>query len=452
MTDKDFANAQTDRSVAPPVKELTDMNLPPVRKRTLANGSVLTLLDQGVQPVGRLTLQWNRGSADVEDQAALSMLMSMLLEGTNRFSGAEIAETLEFNGAWKATETAKHHVSISFFLLNQSAEEIFPLVRELITGSVFPESTLASLCERQAAQAEIRQQKVDTLSRQEGVRMAYGTDHPFSRVITPDELRAVTRERVMALYHDIVRSFPPEIYLSGRIQPGTEELAADIFGAIEYLSTQAPSKITIPASPLDVDTVKWIERPESLQTAVTVTLPVAGMSHAHPDYELLRVAVTALGGYFGSRLMSNIREDKGYTYGISAYLSSTEEGAFITIATQTDNSHVNDLLHEVELELKRLSEEPPSDEEMAVVRRTMTSNLAAILDSPFTVMDYHRQVESLGFDGSRFNLQLNSVASATPEGIRRMADCHILPAPRLIALAGCQSCPAQRNTATSESC
>lgn len=428
--------AATDRTQAPPVRELPEMSLPATRKRILPNGITLTILDQGVQPVSRITLQWRTGSADVAHPAALSLLMPMLLEGTSRHSGAEIAEILEYNGAWKATETARHQTSLSVFMLNKSAETIFRLVSELVSDSVFPESTLAALCERQAAQADLRQQKVDTISRQEAMRMAYGASHPFSRIVAPDELRAVTRDDVMNMFERIVRGYPPEIYLSGQISDAMEELAARIFGNLKFDSPAAQELQPVPAAPLAKSATRRIERPDSLQTAVTIMLPVAGMSHRHPDYELLRVAVTALGGYFGSRLMSNIREEKGYTYGISAYLSSTAEGAFVTIATQTDNRHAGALLDEVWLEIGRLAQEPPTEEEMEVVRRTMASNLAGILDSPFTVMDYHRQVESLGLDHTRFAHQLKAVESATPDDIRLMAERYLIGAPRLTALAG----------------
>lgn len=438
MTANISAHTQPDRSIHPDVRELPDMALPMPQKRTLHNGILLTTLDQGAQPVTRLTLQWNRGSADVTDPAALSLLMPMLLEGTGAMQGSEIAETLEYNGAWKAIETAAHHISLSVYLLNRSAQEILGLVRQIVTDSVFPESTLAALCERQAAQADLRQQKVDVLSRQEALRMAYGENHPMSRVISPDELRAVTPQRVRSLYERILRGCPPSVYLAGQITPAIEQAVTETLGSIKFTSAGLTSRTTIPATPLPADSVRWTLRPESLQTAVTVMLPIAGMSHAHPDYELLRVAVTALGGYFGSRLMSNIREEKGYTYGITAYLSSTEEGAFVTISSQTDNRHVDNLLRETDNEIRRLVAEPPSEEEMTVVRRTMTSNLANILDSPFSVIDYHRQVEELGFDGTRFSSQLEAITSATPEEIRRVAALYLLDAPRLTSLAGCQ--------------
>lgn len=426
-----------DRNVPPAIHELNGLVLPAVTGHILPNGIPLKILRQGVQPVCRITFQWAIGKSDVDDPAALSLLMMMLLEGTGSKSGSHIAEALEYNGAWKSIETAAHHISLSLFMLNHSSAELLPLVRDIITDSVIPADTLATLAARQAAQIDLKKQKVDYLAGQQAMVMAYGEHHPFSREINSEDMLRVTRDDVMELYKNIICRYPPQLFAAGSITPSLEAEIESVFGSIHFASpTAAPKPLHIPAEGLTVPTTGKIIRPESLQTAICIKMPIAGMSHNHPDYEKLRIAVAALGGYFGSRLMSNIREEKGYTYGITAYLSSTQEGAFVTISTQTDNANVDAVLHEIENEINRLVSEPPEKEELEIIKHTMTSSLANLLDSPFTVMDYHRQVEGLGLDGSRYAMQVQTISEITSDDIRSAASSHLLSAPRLISLAG----------------
>jgi predicted Zn-dependent peptidase len=150
----------------------------------------------------------------------------------------------------------------------------------------------------------------------------------------------------------------------------------------------------------------------------------------------LRFTVFALGGYFGSRLMSNIREEKGYTYGITAALSSLPEGSRIRINCEAGNEYVADVLREIDNEVARLANEEMSDEELAVVKQTVMSSLTALLDSPFTVMDYHRQIDEQNLGEDYYTYQLAELQRFNAARAKEMAQKYLLNCAHVTALAG----------------
>lgn len=149
----------------------------------------------------------------------------------------------------------------------------------------------------------------------------------------------------------------------------------------------------------------------------------------------MRNTIYALGGYFGSRLMQNIREDKGYTYGIQAYMLNNIEGASMRISVQTDVSLVDAVIEETRKEMLLLAENPPVGEELDRLRQSLALELAAVVDTPFSVADeYMRQLTGL-VPSDFFARRIASLASLSPEIIARTAATYLRPEHLRIALA-----------------
>ena len=177
-----------------------------------------------------------------------------------------------------------------------------------------------------------------------------------------------------------------------------------------------------------------IQKNGSLQSAVAISLPA--IARSHPDYNPLRMTVTALGGYFGSRLMSNIREDKGYTYGISAALLGSLDGSYITINAQCDNRHTEALIEEVRKELTDMVRRPLDESELDRLRFNVASDLASTLDSPMTMMDYYELNLTVGTPADYFEARRKTLADITPEKVCEMAGKYLNPDMLRISIAG----------------
>jgi predicted Zn-dependent peptidase len=423
------------RKDAPAIGGLSGMVMPGVERRTLLNGVQMVLLNQGQQPVNRLVVMWNVGLADVDNQAALRLMRVMLREDTALHSGAELAEILEFNGAWLNIEVGRHSTSITVYSLNKAMTEVLPLISEMIQSPLFLEETLLRLREKEASARELLRRKVTQQAAELNAKLLYGDTNPVAQIVTADDIRKVEQADLVNLHRSLFMGVAPSVYFAGALTPDLIAMVEQMFGSIAFAASGTMlSQHIIPISSA-LTSCRQLQRDENaLQTAINIAIP--SLDRQHPDREVLRLAVYALGGYFGSRLMSNIREDKGYTYGINAALATALEGGYVTITCQCDNQYVQAVLNEIEVEIKRLATERISDEELNVVRSTIITGYAALLDSPFSICDYYQLLDAQCLPQNYYQTQIEAISNTSAERLQQVVAQHLLNAPRIVALAG----------------
>lgn len=423
------------RTVAPPVRALESMTLPAVSREVLANGTRFVVLNHGQQPVNRIMIVWPVGLADVESPEALKLLRVMLAEGTSHHSGAEIADTFEFNGAWFKVDSGRHFTSVTLHSLNSTAGKVMPLLGEIISTPSFDTLAMEGMRQKEAAACEIRRRKVAQQASELSGRMFYGENHPLAHVTTPGLIRNVDEADVRAIHRRLMLSVKPTVYLAGAVDEKLLQNVKGIVGQLDFSVTDSPLvRRIVPVRTHENSRCETTIDDSSMQTAIRLVLP--SIDRSHSDYEMMRFSVFALGGYFGSRLMSNIREDKGYTYGINASIASLHEGASVAISCETDNRYASAVMEEIEKEISRLAENPMGADEFEVVRSSIMSGLTAMLDSPFSIMDYHQMMDMFGLPPDYYAYQLEQLSSLTAQKIMECAERYLVSAPRLTAMAG----------------
>lgn len=425
-----------DRLTAPPLSAFPQLSLPAFDEKILPNGVKVRILDSGEEAVSRLSVIWPAGLIDSGHQAAYSLTANMLPEGCGGMSGKEVSDILESNGAWFKVYPTQHSTLLSLHSLNHTAKTVFPLVGKIITSPDFPAETFDALKKKGAAEKEIASRKPSYQASLIARETLYGIGHPLAAAVTPDDILAVDKTQLSRLHSGIMLANKPVVFLSGKITPEVERLCEDVLSAIPF-DESAPDRIKreIASIPMlsDSKTCRK-EMPDSLQTAIRIQIPT--IHRLHPDYEALRFAVVALGGYFGSRLMTNIREEKGYTYGIGANLVPWLEGTNIVISCECDNRYTDAVIKEINREITRLANEEMSQEEVETVRNVIISNLAGILDSPFSISGFAEQAETLRLTPEVYTGQFAQAQTMTAEKIREMASKYLLSSPSVTALAG----------------
>lgn len=425
-----------DRRTPPKFTDFPRLSLPGVKETILPNGIRLKILNSGDEAVSRLSVLWPAGLVDSKDPAAYGLMANMMSEGCDGLSGKEVTDILESNGAWFKISPTQHSTLLTLHSLNHTAPEVIPLVGRIITSPSFPAESLESLKKKSASEKEIASRKPSYQATLLAREALFGKGHPLARATTPEEIMSVERDSLVILHRAILLANKPVAFLSGKITPEIESLAEEMLCSVPF-DESSPERIErriIMPEPYSSREVCCKEMPESLQTGIRIQIP--SIPREHPDYEALRFAVTALGGYFGSRLMANIREDKGYTYGISANLIPSLEGSNIVISCECDNRYTDAVVNEIWLEIKRIAEEPMPDEEVATVRNILISGLAGILDSPFYVSSFIEQAESFGLPPETFTRQFSEAMVVTPERIREIARKYLSDTPAVTALAG----------------
>lgn len=416
-----------DRSIAPKVFPLNVPELPGFEHYRLPNGMRVTLLRHGCDAeVFRLSVIRPGGQACADIFGEAGLYVSMLQEGTMSRTSAEIADTLDGCGAWLGSDWSVYHFINHLSGLNSSANEVIDVLADIVANPVFPEDILEIRREAMAQKVEVNLRKVLTMANQAINQVVWGKNNHNSRLMDPEAVRKIDADTLSKLHSSIYNPSDIHLFLSGNITPEIEQYIHDSFGSIKLPEgVKAGSFIILPKPPVSScgDVTINVTADNSKQAAIRLDIPVIGRDH--PDYEKLRLTMTALGGYFGSRLMTNLREERGLTYGISAALMGSIDGGVASIFTECRSDAVDEAVSEIRSEIKRMSSDPLTIEELQRLKGFALSRQASTLDSPFSIIEVEINKEILRTPDDYFNRTTNSITSATPESICDMAEKYL---------------------------
>lgn len=422
------------RTEAPKVYNFGPLTLPPASTHTLHNGIRVHIESGSEIEVSRLTIALPAGEAESPRPGLAGCAAMMLIEGTRRMNGEEIANTLEYNGAWVNTSVSTHYTSIVLSSLNDKFADVLPVLADMILCPTFPPAATARLLQRQAARLDIEREKVTYIADSAIRPLAYGKDNPLARTENPDEVRAFTPQELSDFHFSRLDPSNIHIFLAGNITEDMIRTVDMIFARFPRHSGPELHRLSFPlpqTAPVRTD----IPLGHAKQSAVKIMIPAVGRTDG--DFVPLRAAVTALGGYFGSRLMLNIREDKGLTYGISAVLLGYSSRSFITIATQTDGSTKDEVISLIAEELEKMKDiYSYTDDEIKRLSKFLLSNLATTLDTPFSRMDYTQTHVYADTPDDYFEQQESLARRLSPEILAEMARKYFDLSKMVIATAG----------------
>ncbi len=418
-----------DRTKSPEIKEFGELSMPQIESMMLDNGILLHVMDHGHQEVSCITCVWNGGIAEAASNTMPGLALTLMREGTSGHTDGQLADMLEFNGARLFTSVDSHFSVLKLYTLNSKLDNVLPLLPEMMLEPVFPEKNFNVLREKSAKNIEIASRKVEFQASRLVNDMVMGSTHPLAVNDTPDMVRNISIDDIRSWHAATFRPMSDgggasnlSVYVAGRIAPSTISLVNRLFGTLDVTGCVLP-QFNIRRFDCSHGGERSVTVEGALQSAVRMFIPTVGREHS--DYIALRLLIIALGGYFGSRLMANIREDKGYTYGINSYLLGYPEGGIIGISTSTDNAYVEPLIAETRSELARLAAGDFSPEEMTRLKQYAMSTLASSLDSPFDIMDYYINRKVSFIPAGYFERQVEEIRALTPERLAEVARRHI---------------------------
>lgn len=411
-----------DRTIQPEIQALKDFSvLPPVRT-TLPNGIPLSVINAGEQDVVRIDILFNGGRWHQTQNLQALFTNRMLREGTQKYTAATIAEKLDYYGSWLELTSSSEYAFVTLYSLNKYVAETLEVVESMIKEPLFPEKELNTVLDTNIQQFLVNSSKVDFLAHRKLLESLYGTQHPCGQIAEEADYRAIRPEVIRAFYEQHYHSGNCSIFLSGKVTEDSILRVTEAFGTPFGRYDQKTPKLEYPFSTVPEKRI-FVEREDALQSSVK--LGCTTLTRQHPDFLKMRVVMTLFGGYFGSRLMSNIREDKGYTYGISAGIMSYPGSGLLAISTEADNEYVEPLIREIYHEIDRLHEEPVSAEELAIVRNYMLGEMCRTYESPFSLADAWIFIHSSDLDDAYFSRSLQAVNEVTPQEIQDLAQRYL---------------------------
>ncbi|MGM9800336.1 MAG: M16 family metallopeptidase [Muribaculaceae bacterium] len=422
-----------DRTVQPEVYEISGLKLTEIKTVTLENGVRLNVIAHECEDLCRIVMVWHGGKYDVENSFALSTMTSMLLDGTSSRSSDEITEIFDFYGSKIGIDCGTHFTTLSLKALNRTLPELLPLLTEILTDSTFPQMEFEGKVRKLFASESMKRETVQYQSSFLIKQLLFGENHPAVKSEMPLEaLKTLTRIEVKALYDSIIRNSRPEIFVAGKI-------TADVMRQFEKAFSKLPSGEPFPLRKVLMDKslggkMATKVMPEQVQCSVDMVIPAADAGTE--EYKYLKIAVVALGGYFGSRLSRVIREDRGLTYGIHAVLKGTAEGGVISITSQCAGENVEAVVAEVKHQMELMKSEPLPETELAAVRRYYLSALSGTSEELFATEDYYAACYKNGLRYDNFDEMYRTVKSISSEKIMEMAQRYFTVGQMFVGVAG----------------
>lgn len=407
------------RSLQPLIREPKQLEVPLPELRIMKNGIPLHILNAGDNEVVRIDLLMKGGRWQQTQRLQALFTNRMLREGTRRYAAAQIAEKLDYYGAWLELSSSSEYAFVTLYSLNKYLPQTLDVFESIVKEPVFPEKELGIIIDSNVQQFLVNSSKVDFLAHRTLVNAVYGDKHPCGQLVQEEDYNLINPAVLQTFYDRYYHSGNCSIYLSGKVSEDTIGRVQNLFGSEPFgkgfLKPEKPLYLpeTSPGKRF------FAERADAMQSAVRLGMLTA--DRRHPDYLKARVLVTLFGGYFGSRLMSNIREEKGYTYGISAGIMPYPDSGLLVINTETANEFVEPLIREVYHEIDRLQNDLVSLEELDMVKNYMLGDTCRSYESAFSLADAWIFIHTSGLTASYVGDVVEAVKTVTPAEIRELA-------------------------------
>ena len=396
--------------------QLEHLTLP--RTVTMPNGVPLYLLDGADKGVVRLDLLFKGGYA-VQNKPLLAMFTNrMLREGAGNLAAAEISQKLDYYGAWIDMYSSQNCNHITLYTMSKHLVPLLQLLEDMVKRPLFPQENLDTVKSNNKAYFNINSRKVDIVSQRHFENSLWGEGHPLGHVVEAADHDAITRDDVLEYYKNYYGSRNCSMFISGSVNDAMLAALRKSFGEEVWgCEKEATAVGVMPPCPRPGRTHCQLDG--TMQSGVKMGF--WAMDASHPDFNKFRFLCVLLGGYFGSRLMSNIREENGYTYHIAAELDAYGSRNAFMISSETANEYTEPLIKEVYCELDRLVKQPIDVAEIELVRNYIMGELCREYEGQSAKSEVFINVWLSGVDFAAVNRYLDDIKNVTPAELHRLA-------------------------------
>ncbi|TXJ24711.1 MAG: insulinase family protein [Chitinophagaceae bacterium] len=412
------------RNIAPPIVDAVDFNLQlkPYQKLTLKNGVEVYTVHAGAEEV--MAIEWVfRAGNTYEEQNLIAASTNFLLKnGTSSKTAFQINEHFDYYGSYLNRACYNETATLSLHTLTRHINELLPVVRELLTDATMPQEELDIYRQNMKQRLKVNLKKSDFVAGRLIDVYLYGDKHPYGKYSTAEDFDALQQEQIKSFYKKYYQQGKLVIFASGRLPANLEELLNRYFGDLP--NGQVP-QLDVPAQPAAEKKYRIINDEQGVQGSIRLARPFP--NRHHPDFLKAQVLNALFGGFFGSRLMVNIREDKGYTYGIHSYLQNHISQSAWMVSTEAGREVSEAAIKEVYKEMKDLREELVDDEELLLVRNYMMGSILGDLDGPFQIMARWKNIILNELDENYFYNSINAIKTVTAEELQALAQKYLNP-------------------------
>ena len=413
-----------DRTIAPKIIDAVDLKLrlKAYQKYVLKNGVEVYAVDAGAEEVMMVEWVYYAGDWYEEKKLVAAATNFMLKNGTSAKTAFQINEHFEYYGSYLNRAAYNETSTLTLHTLTKHINELLPVVREILTDSIFPEEELTVYKKIMQQRLSVNLLKCDFVAHRLIDAYLYGEQHPYGRFTRMEDFEELTREQLVEFYKKYYRQGKFIIFAAGKLPQNFEEALNKNFGD---LSNQKPGTTNYSIQPAAEKKQRLINDPNGVQGAIRIARHFP--NRHHPDFLKVQVLNSLFGGFFGSRLMTNIREDKGYTYGIHSYIQNHIQQTAWFVSTEAGRDVCEAAIKEVYHEMQTLRDELVDEEELLLVRNYMMGSILGDLDGPFQIIARWKNIILNDLDEKYFHDSINTIKTITAEELKQLAEKYLQP-------------------------
>lgn len=420
-----------DRKKGPRIQSEFDLELRGVAQQELANGLVAYEINSGTQNIIKVQLVFKVGRIHEQKRAVARAALSLIREGSTRHTSEELAEIYDYYGAVVKTTAGMETSSVSLVVVERYFQDVWPIWLHMVFYPLYDPEELNKYIQVSANKFRNELAKNDVQGYRKLTEELFGTAHPYGYNTEVDDIEALDSNALLDFYNTHFGLDKAFLVLSGKYG---EDTGKQILTDLEKKKrTCGSGPVAFTASP-QPDPIYRIVSDNKVQVSIKQGRLLFGRSH--PDYHAVKFLNVILGGYFGSRLMKNIREEKGYTYGIYSAMHAWKESGFIYISAEVANDYMEPTLKEMRLEMEMLRDELVPEQEIHMVRNYLLGQTLHLLDGPFAKGELIRSLVSRGLTAADYDDRVAQVKLITADKVREMARQYLDPKDFTTVLVG----------------
>lgn len=415
---------KVDRTIAPDIQLVREVRPLEYTRITLEQGSPLYLTEHGESRLFKLVIRFDGGSFTENKPLQAQLTAKMLLQGTKNKNSLEIAQILDFYGAKLIPVVERDFFSLKVQGLRKDFKPVMDLVFDLIHNSIFPEKEFEQIRKRLYAQYKTNMKKKSYVAQNEMKPLLFGTNHPYGFKIDDDAFRLIQLSDLKDYYKNTIQTGRVRFFLSGIEQKEAQRVLSSNPGRLHYDDQNKANHNTNLAIPPNQRKELYVNHDEAVQSAIRLGWKIGNRNH--PDFIDLKIINTILGGYFGSRLMKNLREEKGLTYGIGSAIGSTQQTGLWVIATEVGADYTQLAIEEIYKEINRLKTTSIEKEELKLIQNYLPGKILRSLEKDFDKLDSFVELSDHGLPADYYSSFLKKIREIDADRIKDLANQYLL--------------------------
>ena len=413
------------RTIAPPIREIESFNIVKAKKHSLSNGIPLYQINTGDGDLVKVEWMFSAGNWYQPSPLVAFTVNNMLVEGSQKYTSLQIAELIEYYGAYLSYNIDKDNALVTLVCMHKYLFEVLEIVEDIIKNATFPENEIETFKNKHKQQFLIEQSMVKNIARAVHARMLFGNDYPYGYLIVENDFDWLNRDELIKFYQERYQSKHCRIIASGKVDDSVIKIIEKHFGINVWNNTKQEFSRLFEIKTENERQV-YIKKPGAVQSAVRIGKVL--FNKLHQDFTGMSVVGCILGGYMGSRLMKKIREEKGYTYGINSILVTFKNAGCLIIASELGAQVTVPAIDDIYTEIEKLRNEPVAQEELNRVKNYMLGDVLRMFDGPFAQAESLISLLEYDLDYDYFTKIIDTIKNITANDIQALAQKYLDPA------------------------